>query len=107
MKISVVGNAKSIFNHRRGELIDSADLVIRFNRGAPIDTECQGSRTDILVFMNPGSKNAFPSGLKYWHTKDFPERKYLEEVLGVPASNGIVALEKVRRETFIRAAACS
>ncbi len=96
MKISVVGNAKSIFYSYNGQLIDSADRVIRFNRGVPVRQECQGKKTDILVFMNPGSKNAFPEGIKYWHTVDFPERLILEEKLGAPPSNGIVALEKVK-----------
>jgi len=98
MKISVVGNAKSIFDKQNGELIDSADIVIRFNRGAPVKPESQGTKTDILVFMNPGSKNAFPGGLEYWHTKDFPEREWLEKVLKSPPSNGIVALEKVKND---------
>lgn len=98
MKISIVGNAKSIFDKQNGHLIDLADIVIRFNRGVPIKPKSQGTKTDVLVFMNPGSKNAFPTGLEYWHTKDFPERKYVEEVLGAPASNGIVAVEKVRRD---------
>ena len=98
MKISVVGNAKSIFNYNYGEIIDSADLVVRFNRGAPINPESQGMKTDILVFMNPGSKNAFPDGLEYWHTKDFPERVVLEQVLNAPPSNGIVALEKIKND---------
>lgn len=96
--LSVVGNAKSIFNNQRGMLIDSADTVIRFNRGAPIRPECQGRRTDILVFSNPGSKTAFKEELIYWHTIDFPERYHLEEVLGAPPSNGILALEKVKND---------
>ena len=98
MKISVVGNARSIFDNYRGRLIDSADIVIRFNRGVPERQECQGKKTHILVFMNPGSKNAFPPGLEYWHTKDFPERKHLEEVLDAPPSDGAVALEKVKND---------
>ena len=98
MKISVVGNAKSIFNHKYGEVIDLADLVIRFNRGAPIKPESQGTKTNILVFTTPGSKNAFNEELIYWDTKDFPERKVLEEELNAPPSNGIVALEKVKND---------
>lgn len=98
MKISVVGNAKSIFNYTYGEAIDLADLVIRFNRGAPVKPESQGTKTDILVFMNPGSKNAFADELEYWHTPDFPERWHLEQELNAPASNGIVALEKVKND---------
>ena len=70
MVISVVGNAKSIFDHKRGPLIDSADLVIRFNRGVPVSKGCQGKKTDILVFSNPKFKSSFPDGLTYWWTKN-------------------------------------
>lgn len=98
MRISIVGNAKSIFNYKYGEVIDLADLVIRFNRGAPIKPESQGTKTDILVFTNPGSKNAFPDGLEYWDTKDFPERVVLEQALNASPSNGIVALEKIKND---------
>lgn len=98
MRISVVGNAKSIFNSKRGDLIDSADLVVRFNRGAPTNKESQGSKTHILAFTNSGSKNAFPPGLEYWHTSNFSERKVLEKVLEAPPSNGIVALEKIKND---------
>jgi hypothetical protein len=98
MRISVVGNAKSIFKHEHGELIDSADLVIRFNRGAPIKPKSQGTKTNILVFTNPGSKNAFKEELIYWDTKNFNERFILEQELNAPPSNGIVALEKVKND---------
>jgi len=98
MKISVVGNAKSIFNSKRGSLIDSADLIVRFNRGAPINKHSQGSKTNILVFSNPGSKNAFSQELTYWDTLDMPERIYLEQVLEASPSNGIIALEKIKND---------
>ncbi len=98
MKINVVGNAKSILNYKYGEAIDLADLVIRFNRGAPIKPESQGTKTDILVFMNPGSKNAFKEELIYWDTKDFPERVVLKQTLNASPSNGIVALEKIKND---------
>lgn len=96
MFISVVGNAKSIFDNTYGLLIDSADLVIRFNRGAPVSKERQGKKTDILVFSNPKFKSAFPGGLTYWWTKKFPERAYLEKALGATPSNGTVSLERIK-----------
>ena len=96
MKISIVGNAESIFENQYGDLIDSVDLVIRFNHGIPIKPKSQGTKTNILVFMNPGYKNKWPKNLTYWHTKDFPERTHIEEIIGAPASNGIVAFEKVK-----------
>ncbi len=98
MIISIVGNAKSIFDHEYGEAIDLADLVVRFNRGAPIKPESQGTKTDILVFTNPGSKNAFKEELVYWDTKNFPERPHLEKLLDAPPSNGIIALEKIKND---------
>ena len=98
MIISVVGNAKSVFNNKYGPLIDSADLVVRFNRGSPIDEDSQGKRTDILVFSNPGSKTAFPTGLTYWNTVNFPERSHLKQLLDAPPSNGIIALEKIKND---------
>lgn len=99
MIISIVGNANSIFNTQYGPLIDSADIVIRFNRGVPIRPKCQGTKTHILVFINPAYKDVFSSQtLTYWNTKNFPERKHLEEVLGASPSNGIVALEKVKND---------
>ena len=33
MKISVVGNAASLFDKFNGHIIDSADMVVRFNGG--------------------------------------------------------------------------
>ena len=98
MIISIVGNAKSIFNSLYGSLIDTAEIIIRFNRGVPIKPECQGTKTHILVFMNPAYKDAFHQNLTYWHTVNFPERTYLENVLGYPPSNGIVSLEKVKND---------
>lgn len=98
MKISVVGNAKSIFDFDDGWIIDLADIVVRFNRGTPINEVKQGSQTNILVFTNPGSKNAFPEGLTYWDTANFPERPHLEKLLDASPSNGIIALEKIKND---------
>lgn len=47
--VAVVGNAKSIFDHRFGADIDGHDVVIRFNKGFVTETETQGARTDILI----------------------------------------------------------
>lgn len=47
-KIAVVGNAESLFDYDYGELIDSHDIVYRFNQGCNIvNPGKQGSRTDI------------------------------------------------------------
>lgn len=47
-RVAIVGNAKSIFDTRYGKLIDSFDVVIRFNRGFILSPEAQGTKTDIL-----------------------------------------------------------
>lgn len=51
-KISLVGNAKSLFDKQYGEKIDSSDIVIRMNRGYPVEFESQGRRTDVLFINN-------------------------------------------------------
>lgn len=47
-RVAIVGNAKSIFGTHHGKLIDSFDVVIRFNRGFILSSEAQGTRTDIV-----------------------------------------------------------
>jgi hypothetical protein len=50
--LAVIGNAPSILEWHNGEKIDSADLVVRFNRARTAGLEPKiGSRTDIL-FVN-------------------------------------------------------
>lgn len=49
--VAVVGNAKSLFEHQYGTLIDSHDVVCRINKGALIVNEIsQGMKTDVFVF---------------------------------------------------------
>jgi hypothetical protein len=48
--IAVVGNAKSIFDKKYGNLIDTHDLVCRINRGVVIDSISQGTKFDIWAF---------------------------------------------------------
>lgn len=47
--VAIVGNARSIFDHKFGSEIDGHDVVIRFNKGFVTESETQGSRTDILI----------------------------------------------------------
>lgn len=50
--VAIVGNAPCVLNHRHGALIDSHDLVVRFNRARTGGLEeAIGSRTDVL-FVN-------------------------------------------------------
>lgn len=47
--ISLVGGAQSIYQSEHGNLIDSADIIIRINRGFPRRKKNQGKRTDLLA----------------------------------------------------------
>ena len=60
--VALVGNAATILEHENGALIDSHDLVIRFNRAHIAGLEAKiGSRTDILVANVSNSLQRAPS----------------------------------------------
>lgn len=60
--VALVGNAATILEHDHGALIDSHDLVIRFNRAHVAGLEAKiGSRTDILVANAANSLQKAPS----------------------------------------------
>jgi hypothetical protein len=60
--VALVGNAATILEHDNGALIDSYDLVIRFNRAHVAGLEAKiGSRTDILVANAANSLDKAPS----------------------------------------------
>lgn len=46
-RVAIVGNASSIFDKQNGALIDSFDVVIRFNKGFITKPESQGTKVDI------------------------------------------------------------
>ena len=50
--VAVIGNASSIIGSNHGKAIDKHDIVIRINKGVPIDSLCcdMGKRTDIWVY---------------------------------------------------------
>lgn len=53
-EIAVVGNAQSLFGKGHGWLIDTNDIVCRFNAGAIVkDPESQGTRTDVAIMSPP------------------------------------------------------
>ena len=99
MIISVVGNANSIFNKNNGKLIDEADMIIRFNHGNIRDPEQQGIRTDVFVYSR--YHKIVDENAEIWHTLQ-PEyddiKKHLTKALNAKPSNGIIILEKLRRE---------
>ena len=47
-RIAIVGNSPCIFSGKHGKEIDECDFVIRFNRGIPLNEECQGTKTDAV-----------------------------------------------------------
>ena len=49
--ISLVGNAQSLLEKEQGELIDSSDIVMRINRGYPVNFKSHGVKTNV-VWMN-------------------------------------------------------
>lgn len=48
-RVAIVGNSENLFNSEYGELIDSFDIVIRFNYGFIVQPISQGTRTDIVM----------------------------------------------------------
>lgn len=59
--LAVVGNAPTILGFQNGPLIDSHDLVVRFNRATTAGNEGKiGGRTDILVVNASNSKKLGP-----------------------------------------------
>lgn len=57
--IAVVGNSLSLFDKNHGNIIDSHDIVIRFNKAAPTqDAECKkthGEKFDVWAFWAIGA----------------------------------------------------
>lgn len=48
-RVAIVGNASSIFDKQNGDLIDTFDLIIRFNYGFITVPSSQGTKTDIAI----------------------------------------------------------
>lgn len=104
--IAIVGNAKSLFDKKYGEEIDSHDFIIRFNRGFFAKPESQGTKTTLLLlacnltyqeiksygakFVVNRSKNYFnPTG----YTLSNDERMELKRKLGSQPSTGFMAID--------------
>jgi hypothetical protein len=97
VKISVVGNAQSLFDQHHGKLIDSAGSVIRFNGGIIVKPACQGRKTTVLAYSFYRENLADFGRVTLLDTRQLIcEREVLENALGCKPSNGIVVLEYFR-----------
>jgi Glycosyltransferase family 29 (sialyltransferase) len=60
--VAIVGNAATILEFNNGELIDSHDMVVRFNRAQTMGLESKiGRRTDLLVANENNAVELAPS----------------------------------------------
>ena len=60
--VAIVGNAATILDYENGPLIDSHDMVVRFNRAQTTGVEAKlGRRTDLLVANETNSLDLAPS----------------------------------------------
>lgn len=107
-RVAIVGNSTSIFDFKFGKDIDNHDVIIRFNKGFPIKTESQGTRTDILMLACKLDRDR----IKRYHAKytirrlNIPAYNFrcdyvftnpyihtISEGLGARASSGLMAIE--------------
>ena len=107
--VAIVGNAKSIFNHRYGEEIDAHDIVIRFNKGFIYDKLVQGERTDIVILacllrederLGYHAKYVINRSRSYQNPANFTisneDRQRLRDMLGSQPSTGFMAIDLCR-----------
>ena len=105
-KVAIVGNAKSIFDKKNCELIDSHDFIIRFNNGFTINPESQGAKTTMVML----AINMPPEKLSLYNAKwvvnrsnhydnrvNFiipnPDRKRMRDKLEAQPSTGFMAID--------------
>ena len=60
--VAIVGNARSLLDHRYGARIDEHEIVTRMNIGFPIDPAAQGTRCDLWCFSGYRVMPSVPKG---------------------------------------------
>lgn len=105
-RVAIVGNAKSIFDKKNGDLIDSHDFIIRFNRGFIEIPVSQGTKTTMVML----AINLEPEKLKLYNAKwvvnrsnhydnrvnyiiPNPDRKRMRDKLEAQPSTGFMAID--------------
>lgn len=108
-RVAIVGNAKTIFDKKWGKEIDDHDFIIRFNKGFYANTDCQGTRTDMLILACNLAKDELDSfharfvvnrSKHYYnltpYTINTPDRMALKAMLGSQPSTGFMAIDICR-----------
>lgn len=105
-RVAIVGNAKSIFDKKNGDLIDSHDFIIRFNRGFIEIPVSQGTKTTMVML----AINLEPEKLKLYNAKwvvnrsnhydnrvnyivPNPDRQRMRDKLEAQPSTGFMAID--------------
>ncbi len=82
-KICLIGNADTMLEKKRGDIIDSYDIVCRMNRGKVTDKEAFiGSKADLLFLSTGMSRKSIEVG--YGNGKKYPIRQRTESDLELP-----------------------
>lgn len=105
-RVAIVGNAKSIFDKKNGELIDSHDFIIRFNNGFTINPDSQGTKTTmVMLALNMPAEKLSLYNAKwvvnrsnhYDNRVNFiipnPDRKRMRDKLEAQPSTGFMAID--------------
>lgn len=108
-RVAIVGNGKTIFDKKWGKEIDDHDFIIRFNKGFYANTDCQGTRTDMLILACNLAKDELDSfkarfvvnrSKHYYnltpYTINTQDRMALKEMLGSQPSTGFMAIDICR-----------
>lgn len=117
--IAIVGNATSLLSHQYGSLIDQHEIVVRMNRGFPVNPAAQGIRFDLWCFSGfraalhtPRGFVAPPRAVWMWHKRMKKERvgfdcifyprsywQRLSDRIGARPSIGALTIDLVSRAT--------